>query len=296
MTLPYYGFITALALDPIEKKPLYHFRPGVTILSAGFALCNLHCPFCQNWEISQKTDVQGRFYTPEELIEETEAHNCAQIAYTYSEPLIHSEYLCNCMALAHERGIANVLVSNGCVNEEAAKDVLALTDAANIDLKCFSEETYSRVLGGNLDAVCKFVGKGLELGVRLELTTLIVPGLNDGPEEIDRCIEFIAGLEAGSASPVPWHLSAYHPAYKWNAPPTSTARLIEIARRARERLGYVYTGNIRGGLEDTACPGCGATLVRRRGYYIDKNALVLSADGKSYICAHCGKPAPFVLF
>jgi pyruvate formate lyase activating enzyme len=296
MVLPYYGFITALALDPIEKKPLYHFRPGATILSAGFALCNLHCPFCQNWEISQKIDVLGRFYTPEELIGEVEACTCAQIAYTYSEPLIHSEYLCNCMALAHKRGIANVLVSNGCVNEEAAGDVLALTDAANIDLKCFSEETYSRVLGGNLDAVCKFIRKGIELGVHLELTTLIVPGLNDGYEEIDRCIEFIAGLETDSASPVPWHISAYHPAYKWNAPPTGTVRLIEIARRARERLGYVYTGNIMGGLEDTICSGCGKTLIRRRGYHVDKSGLVLSADGKSYTCAHCKEPAPFVLF
>jgi pyruvate formate lyase activating enzyme len=292
MLLPSYGFITALAVDPIEKKPLYHFRPGTGILSAGFALCNLRCPFCQNWEISQKTDVRGRFYTPEELIGEVEAGGCAQIAYTYSEPLIHSEYLCNCMALAHERGIANVLVSNGCVNREAAEDVLALTDAANIDLKCFSEETYSRVLGGNLETVCQFIGKCLELGVHLELTTLIVPGLNDSPEEIDRCIEFIAAFEA--ASPVPWHLSAYHPAYKWDAPPTDTEELIEIARRARKRLAYVYTGNIRGGLEDTACPRCGKTLVRRSGYRIEKCALVLSDGGKGYTCARCGARAPVV--
>jgi pyruvate formate lyase activating enzyme len=294
MLLPYYGFITALALDPIEKKPLYHFRPGTSILSAGFALCNLRCPFCQNWEISQKMDDRGRFFSPEELIGEAEAGGCAQIAYTYSEPLIHSEFLCNCMALAHERGIANVLVSNGCINEDAAGDVLALTDAANIDLKCFSEDTYSRVLGGNLDAVCKFIGKGLKFSVHLELTTLIVPGLNDGLEEIDRCIEFIAGLEA-DAVPIPWHLSAYHPAYKWNAPPTNAARLVEIARRAQKRLNYVYTGNIRGGLEDTACPGCGETLVRRRGYLVEKCALVLSADGTGYTCAHCGERAPFVL-
>ena len=301
--LPFYGFVTALALDPIEKKPLYHFRPGTEILSAGFAGCNLHCPFCQNWHISQKADVPGRFYSPAELAAAAAKNAGAgsgagnalvqSIAYTYSEPLVHIEFLLDCMKEARKSGAANVLVSNGCINPEAAEEVLALTDAANIDLKCFSKETYKKVLGGDLSTVLSFIRRAAEKGVHLELTTLVVPGLNDGEEELDQCRDFIAELETGSIA-VPWHLSAYHPDYKWHAPPTDPRFLSAAAGRAREKLLFVYTGNVAGEKNDTPCPHCGKTLIRRRGYSVDTSGLALKDDnGKpAYFCNHCGARAP----
>ncbi|MDR2176900.1 MAG: radical SAM protein [Treponema sp.] len=160
-SLPYYGYVTAAAVDPIEKKPLYHFRPGSRVFSLGFAGCNLRCPFCQNWHISQLKDgraAPGRRMSPEEVLSALPPDpDARQIAYTYSEPLIHIEYLKDCMELAHQRGIANILVSNGCVNLEKAQEILPLVDAANIDLKCFSETTYRQVLGGNLETALDFI-------------------------------------------------------------------------------------------------------------------------------------------
>ena len=324
--LPFYGFITALALDPIEKKPLYHFRPGTEILSAGFAGCNLRCPFCQNWHISQNTDTRGRFYTPAELIDTVKKNaggGGSSLAYTYSEPLVHAEFLLDCMKEARKAGIANVLVTNGCVNSEVsdfsnpvdlpspadysiaadlsspAEEILELCDAANIDLKCFSEETYSKVLGGNLDAVIRFIRRAVEKEVHVEITTLVVPGLNDSEEELNACVDFIAGLNssektASEKSFIPWHLSAYHPDWKWNAPPTAPAFLTETAIRAGKRLAFVYTGNVAGEKNNTSCSYCGKTLISRRGYRVDTSGLSLKKEnGKlTYFCAACGKKAP----
>jgi pyruvate formate lyase activating enzyme len=289
-------------MDPIEKKPLYHYRPGSSILSLGFAGCNFRCPFCQNWHISQTTDVPGRRFSPEEAAALARKEGVKQIAYTYSEPLVHAEFLLDCMAAAHEGGIANVLVSNGCIREEGAAAILALTDAANIDLKCFSETTYTRLLGGNLGAVLDFIKTAFAMGVHTEVTTLIIPDLNDGEGEIAGCRDFLAGLSPA----IPWHLSAYHPDYRWKAPPTEASRLEETARRAGEALSFVYTGNLSGTpgdrrFTDTLCPSCGAALVRRNGYRIDTRGLALKkppAAGEetpaSYYCGHCGAPAPFI--
>jgi pyruvate formate lyase activating enzyme len=201
--IPSYGFISALAEDPIEKKPLYHYRPGSSILSLGFAGCNLRCPFCQNWHISQTeiAEIPGRELAPASLVSLAKERGCYQIAYTYSEPLVHIEYLLECMALCREAGIANVLVSNGCINAAPAAEILALTDAANIDLKCFSEKTYADVLGGELHTVLRFLETAAEAGVHLEVTTLIVPGLNDSEAELDNCATFIAGLSGKSPPP-----------------------------------------------------------------------------------------------
>jgi pyruvate formate lyase activating enzyme len=239
----------------------------------------------------------GRRFSPAEVIAAAQAGGFRQIAYTYSEPLVHAEFLLDCMKLARESGIANVLVSNGCVNREAASDILALTDAANIDLKAFSEETYSRVLGGNLPAVLSFIETAHAAGVHLEITTLLVPGLNDSAGETGKCAAFIAGLSRD----IPWHLSAYHPDYRWNAPPTDSAFLISAARRARETLSFVYAGNIAGWthapeLFDTTCPACGRTLVRRRGFRINTGGLAVktTAGGQAYYCAYCGEAAPIV--
>jgi pyruvate formate lyase activating enzyme len=200
------------------------------------------------------------------------------------------------MALARKAGIANVLVTNGCINAEAAGELLALTDAANIDLKCFSEKTYASVLGGDLKTVLDFIGRAVHLGVHTEVTTLVVPGLNDGEEELERCAEFIAGLcrDGDGLGTIPWHLSAYHPDYRWEAPATGSGVLREAARGAKKRLRYVYTGNIAGEANDTRCPFCGKLLISRRGYRVDTAGLELAEDGgtKFYRCAACKGKAP----
>jgi pyruvate formate lyase activating enzyme len=283
-------------MDPIEKKPLYHFRPGSTILSAGFAGCNLRCPFCQNWHISQTAEAPGRYLSPEELTAAAREAAVPQIAYTYSEPLVHAEFLLDCMARARTEGIANVLVTNGCITAEAAGEVLSLTDAANIDLKCFSEKTYAGLLGGDLNTVLDFIRRAVDMGVHTEITTLVVPGLNDSGEELEKCGEFIAGLcrdEEGMGC-IPWHLSAYHPDYRWEAPATGGGELREAARRAKRHLRYVYTGNIAGDANDTRCPVCGGVLISRRGGRIDTGGME-TAGGKGrtfYRCRSCKARSP----
>ena len=310
--IPFYGFVTGLAMDPIEKKPLYHYRPGSSVFSAGFLGCNLRCPFCQNWYISQNTDSPGRRLTPAELISAasgaygqatrqpaagqsaaglSKAPGQITIAYTYSEPLVHIEFLIDCMEEARKRQTANILVTNGCINKEAAAEVLSLADAANIDLKCFSKDSYSKVLGGDLDTVLNFIRTAHEKKVHVEITTLVVPGFNDSDEELDACAGFIAGIDPE----IPWHLSAYHPDWKWEAPATSPALLAGTAARARKRLSFVYTGNIAGEKNDTPCPHCRKILVSRKSYHIDSSGLSLKEiDGKlQYFCSFCKKPAPF---
>ena len=285
-SLPFYGYITAVAADPIEKKPLYHYRPGSSILSLGFAGCNLQCPFCQNHHISQTENPPGSFMLPEEIPALARERGFRQIAYTYSEPLVHIEFLLDCMAAARDAGIANVLVSNGSVTREAASLIMPFIDAANIDLKCFSRKTYSRLLGGDMTATLAFIDAVYALGVHLEVTTLIVPGLNDAREELEGAADFLAGISPG----IPWHLSAYHPAWKWEAPPTPPRLLAEAAARAREKLMFVYLGNTPGE-SSTQCPSCGAFLVRRQAYRIGLQDVLLKEG--AYYCRRCGAPAPF---
>jgi pyruvate formate lyase activating enzyme len=283
-------------MDPIEKKPLFHFRPGSMILSAGFSGCNLRCPFCQNWHISRSASAPGREMTPGDIVSAALHEDSPSIAYTYSEPLVHAEFLLDCMALARKHGIANVLVTNGCANGEAAREILSLTDAANIDLKCFSADTYAKILGGgenSFETVLEFIRLACSTGVHVEITTLVVPDLNDSDAELDACAGFVASL---APREIPWHLSAYHPDYRWNAPPTDPAVLLKTAQRARARprtrdkLKYVYTGNISGEENTTACPHCGAILVRRKGYKTDISGLAALVDGESfYRCARCGE-------
>jgi pyruvate formate lyase activating enzyme len=202
------------------------------------------------------------------------------------------------MREARKAGIANVLVSNGCVNSEAAAEVLGLCDAANIDLKCFSSETYTEVLGGDLSTVTNFIRTALEKGVHVEITTLVVPGLNDSRDELDKCRDFIAELQTGESA-VPWHLSACHPAFKWDGEATTPQSLIAAVKRAREKLTFVYAGNIASpsgetNFNDTFCPFCGKTLINRRGYQTDTSGLLLKTETErpAYFCALCGKSAP----
>jgi pyruvate formate lyase activating enzyme len=301
LSLPFYGYISALAMDPVEKKPLYHFRPGSLVLSAGFSGCNLRCPFCQNWHISQRTPAaespgegRGRVIEAKELIALALESGSAQIAYTYSEPLVHAEYLLEAMTLAREAGLANILVSNGTVSDGAAKAILSLTDAVNVDLKSFSPETYAKILGGDLDTVLAFITEAHALGVHTELTTLIVTDLNDHLDELERAASFIAGISPS----IPWHLSAYHPDYRWNAPPTDKGLLAEAARLGKQLLDFVYTGNVPGGdFSDTVCPYCGKTLIRRGARRVDPSGLLLpgkAGDRAAGYCASCGKKADFI--
>jgi pyruvate formate lyase activating enzyme len=201
------------------------------------------------------------------------------------------------MGAAREAGIANVLVTNGCAGAEASAEILALCDAVNVDLKSFSPKTYRDVLGGDLDAVKSFIRAAAETGVHAEITTLVVPGLNDSEKELDGIAVFIAeiklqGISApdGTALSPPWHLSAYHPDWHCSAAPTDAAFLRSAAERAKQMLPFVYTGNI-GGEADTFCAHCGAALVKRRGYRTDTTGLT-ALDGVRR-CAQCGKPAPF---
>jgi pyruvate formate lyase activating enzyme len=235
--------------------------------------------------------VPGSRLSPGELIAAVKGKS---IAYTYSEPLVHIEFLLDAMREARKAGIANVLVSNGCINAEAAEEILDLTDAANIDLKSFSGETYEKVLGGDLETVLSFIRRAAEKGVHLELTTLVVPGLNNSMEELEKCFDFAVGLlpGPGGKGAIPYHLSAYHPDWKWNAPATKASELSNIAEAARKKLAFVYTGNVAGEKNDTLCPDCGAVLVSRRGYQVDTRGLKLEGSTLRYHCAACGSPAP----
>ncbi|MCL2805970.1 MAG: AmmeMemoRadiSam system radical SAM enzyme [Treponema sp.] len=282
--IPFYGFVSSLAVDPIEKKPLYHFKPGSKILSLGFAGCNLRCPFCQNWHISQNTDVSGKWHKPNEIIYAALHNNTPSIAYTYSESLVHIEYLLDCMMLARRHGIANVLVTNGCVNYKAAVKILKFADAVNVDLKCYCADTYKNCLGGDLQAVLTFIELAQKMNVHTEITTLVVPDLNDSGKELNAAADFIASLNKD----IPWHLSAYHPDYRWNAPPTNPDFLLRAANEAKGKLSFVYTGNITAN-NDTLCTICGAALVKRNGYNADTSGIT------SGNCTICGK-TPQIVF
>ncbi|MDR0450011.1 MAG: AmmeMemoRadiSam system radical SAM enzyme [Treponema sp.] len=312
--IPWYGYVTALGRDPIEKKPLYHFRPGSSIFSVGFAGCNLRCPFCQNWRISQLLagdKPPGRYFEAGDIVAlaltdgkgppESGEFDTFQIAYTYSEPLVHPEYLIDCMRLAHQRGAVNILVTNGCATQEAAAEIIPFVDAVNVDLKSFSRRSYRETLGGDLDTVLDFIAVAYESGVHVEVSTLVVPGFNDREAELKSAAYFIADIEASRRGRViPWHLNAYHPDWNWDAPPTEPAALLRAAERAREILPYVYAGNIAGEEAKTLCPHCGRTLVSRRAYRIDTGGLVLKEaeeDGeKYYCCASCGKDVPLIVY
>jgi len=281
MVLPFYGRISSLAIDPIEKKPLHHFLPGSAVFSAGFVGCNMRCPFCQNWRISQEMPASLEDFSPKTLVDAARRSTAPSIAYTYSEPVVHFEFVLAAMGAAREAGLKNVLVTNGCLEPGPASELLALTDAVNVDLKTWSTDAYERILGGKRDAVLEFIRIAHSL-CHLEATTLIVPGLSDSMEDMSAISTFLSGLSRD----IPLHLSAYHPDWKHGAPPTSSSALESLARVARKELRYVYIGNIRGRGADTICPSCGSTAISRWGYRVEKEGLAVS--GGSGRCASCG--------
>ena len=248
-----YGLVTSLALDPIEKKPLARFYPGSRILSVGSYGCNLNCPFCQNWEISMSDGQEFRYgrraeenyVSPEALADMAErlrSQGNIGVAFTYNEPLISYEYVLDSARLLRKKDLKVVLVTNGCVNEEIADKVLPLTDALNIDLKSFQEDVYRKILGGDLYAVKRFIEKAVQQ-CHVELTCLIVPGMNDSEEEIRAMTQWIASLPHGEE--IPLHITRFFPRYRMlDREPTEKAALLNLVDIARQQLKYVCPGNI----------------------------------------------------
>ncbi len=245
-----YGIVSSLALDPIEKKPLARYYPGSMILSVGSFGCNLRCPFCQNWEISTSDGGEflgdkDRYLPPEKLAalaEELRGRGNIGVAFTYNEPLISWEYVRDTAKLLRERDLKTVLVTNGCVNETYAEELLPLTDALNIDLKSFRADTYQRTLGGDLETVKRTIEMAAER-CHVELTTLIVPGMNDSEEEIRELTEWVASLPGGPE--IPLHLTRFFPRYRMaDGKPTEKQRILRLVSIAKERLRYVYAGNM----------------------------------------------------
>ena len=239
-----YGLLTALALDPIEKKPLRRFFPGSMVLSCGGFGCNLRCPFCQNYEISQKgkDGTETTAVSPEELVARAlalKSRGNIGIAYTYNEPLVCWEYVRDCAALVRKNGMKNILVSNASASESVFREVLPLLDAANLDLKCFSEAGY-RKLGGDLETVKRNIAITANSPCRLELTALIVPGLSDGEAEMEALSAWVADL----SPEIPLHVTRYFPRWKAEGEPTPRGTVLRMAEIASKHLRYVYPGNL----------------------------------------------------
>lgn len=268
-----WGYTSGVAVDPLEKKPLYHVCPGSGVLSFGMVGCNLHCRFCQNWHISQAgrdedAEALPRRTSPESLVEAALRARCGWIAATYNEPLVTVEWVVDVFRLARARGLRTVIVSNGFARPETVAWMAPWIDAANIDLKCFTEAGY-QWLGGALAPVLDTLRALRQHGTWVEATTLLVPGFNDSPEELGALASWLAEVSRD----LPWHVSAYHPDYLMSdaagpTPAASVARACEIG--LARGLHYVYAGNVRGSgaTEDTRCPGCQTALVARRGFAV----------------------------
>jgi pyruvate formate lyase activating enzyme len=274
--LTVYGNAIALNLDPVEKKPLFHFLPGGQILSIGTYGCNFHCPFCQNWNMSQqrqlneRADFLGRTASPEMLVETCRHYGATMIAYTYNEPTVFFEYTYDTAKLAHEHGLRNVYVSNGFMSGEMLEMIEPYLDGINVDLKAFTEQFYQEQCQARLEPVKRNIRTiAQETGIWIEVTTLLIPGLNDSEEELTA----LAGWLAGVNPDIPWHVSAFHPDYQMlDRPPTSRAalaRAYDIGKGAG--LHYVYVGNVMDAdRESTYCPQCSEPLIRRRAYTVNE--------------------------
>jgi pyruvate formate lyase activating enzyme len=265
-----YGKPVSAAVDPIEKKPLYHFLPGTLAYSIACVGCNLSCLFCQNSDISQPKDIVGREMSPDDVVKKALANGCRSISYTYTEPTIFLEYCLDIMKIAHRKGLKNTFVTNGFISEDAIKIVAQCLDAANIDLKSFSERFYKEVCGARLQPVLDAIKLYHEKGVFLEITTLVIPGKNDSDQELKKIAQFIASID----TQIPWHVSRFYPQYKMldvePTPPATIERALRIGKNAG--LHYVYPGNLPGD-DSTYCHECGKVLIERIGYEVVRNNL-----------------------
>jgi pyruvate formate lyase activating enzyme len=280
-----YGKAVAKSVDPIEKKPLFNFLPGSMSYSIATVGCNFRCDNCQNYDISQLPKVRniivGQDIQPEEIVSAAKRNNCKSIAYTYSEPTIFFEFAYDIAKLARKEGLKNVFVTNGYITSEALTEISPYLDAANIDLKSFSDEFYRKRCGARLQPVLDSIRLYKKLGIWIELTTLIIPTLNDSEGELQKIAEFIK-KEVGEDTP--WHITQFHPMYKLPELPRTPVSILRKARQIGLETGlkYVYEGNVLGeNGENTYCPSCGKPLIRRIGFSIKENKIKNSA------CTYC---------
>jgi pyruvate formate lyase activating enzyme len=281
-----YGEVVAAHVDPIEKKPLFHVLPGSTSFSIASAGCNFQCGFCQNWQISQKshkkfTDFGGMPLPPEEIVRQAQQNHCASIAYTYTEPTIFFEYAYDTAQLAKKEGLLNIFVTNGYMTKEALVAARPYLDACNVDLKSFSEKFYAEVCRGRLKPVLESIRLMKELGMWVEITTLVIPGVNDSEDEFLNIARFIASVDRA----MPWHISRFHPDYQFTESSSTPVKILEQARNIGicEGLHHVYIGNVAGEEEATLCANCHKALIQREAFLIKENAL------KGNHCPYCGK-------
>ncbi|MBK7143447.1 MAG: AmmeMemoRadiSam system radical SAM enzyme [bacterium] len=272
-----YAELVTFALDPIEKKPLYHFYPGSSILSTGPNCCNLGCLNCQNWTISQEKSPTLHF-TPERLLQSALDHRSLGVAFTYSEPMIWFEYIMDVAPLLRAAGLKTVLVTNGFINPKPLERLLSVTDAMNVDLKSIREQFYRHICKGELQPVLDTIRQIASSPVHLELTNLVIPGENDSDSDLSDLIDFVASVSVS----IPLHFSAYHPDFKMNRPPTPVATLNHARQLAVTRLQYVYLGNVVSDGADTHCPSCKALLIRRKGFRVTIEGL------EAGLCKGCG--------
>jgi len=286
-----YGQVAAAAVDPIEKKPFYHFLPGTSSFSLAVAGCNFRCGFCQNWQISQSRArdhhaVSGRFLSPQEAVRIAHDRDCQSLSFTYTEPTVFFEYAFETASVARSIGLANTFVTNGYMTAEALAAIRPFLDAANVDLKSFRDETYKKTCGGRLQPVLNSIGLMRRFKIWVEVTTLVVPGLNDDETEWRDIARFLAGVDHS----IPWHLSRFHPDYEYThapaTPPAALRRAAEIGRE--EGLRFVYVGNVAGEEDPTLCPNCGRVLIRRRGFSLTEFRL------EKGCCPDCREKIPGV--
>lgn len=291
LTTLVYGKVIARHVDPIEKKPLFHFLPGSRSFSIATVGCNFRCRFCQNADISQMPADHDRIWgedmTPAQVVEEAVDSRSATIAYTYTEPTIYYEMAVDTARLATPKGIKNVFVSNGYMTEECLDDIYPDLHAANVDLKAFNKSFYKEQCGAKLEPVLRSIEKMVDMGVWLEVTTLLIPGLNDSEEELNDIARFLVELNPD----IPWHISRFHPTYRLtnvpSTPPESIHRAKEIGTEAG--LKYVYTGNLPGDDgEKTYCHACGELIVDRFGFSVRNNLI------KDNLCPKCHAEIPGV--
>ena len=282
-----YGRVIAENVDPIEKKPLFHVLPGSRSFSIATAGCNFRCTFCQNHEISQlpreENRIIGKERTPAKIVERARLTGCSSISYTYTEPTIYFEFAWDTAGIARVQGLKNVFVTNGYMTAETLELLSPRLDAANVDLKSFRDDFYKKQCGARLQPVLDNLKRMKELGIWVEVTTLLIPGLNDDEEELRDIAGFLFSLGAET----PWHISRFHPQYRMTkTPPTSAAsihRAAEIGKAAG--LKYIYCGNLPGDAgENTLCDRCGRILISRYGFDVERLDLERSA------CPHCGAP------
>ncbi|MCX7880983.1 MAG: AmmeMemoRadiSam system radical SAM enzyme [Patescibacteria group bacterium] len=296
-----YGYVIGPHLDPVEKKPLYHFYPGEKLLSFGTVGCNFGCLFCQNWEMSNlvknlklkvknlKKEIfsfiqsMSQKIIPKEIVEMAVESGAKGIAYTYNEPAIFIEFAYDCMKLAKKRGLKNVFVSNGFESKECFDYIKDYLDAINIDLKSFRSEFYQKICLATIEPVKENIKKYFKAGIETEVTTLVIPGYNDNNEELTAIAKFLKEI----STDIPWHVSAFYPAYKMtDVEPTPYETLLkayEIGKKVG--LNYVYVGNVYDPeRSSTFCPKCGQLLIERLGYKVEVVGLT-----KEEVCKKCGK-------